>query len=417
MNQKSKSILQSLGTWIIIAMFLGVAAGAIMGESVHVFAPLGDIFMQLIKMVVIPLVAFSIIGGAAAIGESREAGRIGIATFAYYLGTTVVAVVIGLFLGELFKPGAGIPVDSINSMFSNEYADKGSIPGFWETILGIIPSNPFKALMDGNILQIIFFSLFLGFGISSLEKEKKDFLIKGVNWITDALVFIIMQVMYIAPIGVFALMADATGTFGYEILEKVLLLFFVYVLALVFHTFGVYSLAIKLFSKMSARYFFSKAYKVQLVALSTASSMATLPVTMEVCEEELGVSKETTSFTLPLGATINMDGNAIYYALAACFFAQMFGVHLGPAQYVAIILTATIGSIGQAGVPGPSLLVVAVLLAANIPVIGLPLLFGVDRLFDMLRTAVNVTGDASCSVIVDGLRESHQTTHNTTEAV
>jgi Na+/H+-dicarboxylate symporter len=144
---------------------------------------------------------------------------------------------------------------------------------------------------------------------------------------------------------------------------------------------------------------------VQLVALSTASSMATLPVNMETCEEELGVSKETTSFVLPLGATINMDGNAIYYALAACFFAQLFGIELGMAQYVAIIITATIGSIGQAGVPGPSLLVVAVLLSANIPVLGLPLLFGVDRLFDMLRTAVNVTGDASCAVIVDKLRD------------
>ncbi|SQB91573.1 proton/glutamate symporter [Clostridium tetanomorphum] len=157
---------------------------------------------------------------------------------------------------------------------------------------------------------------------------------------------------------------------------------------------------------MSLKKFWSNIYKPELVALSTASSMATLPINMEVCEKDLGISKETSSFVLPLGATINMDGNAIYYALVSCFFAQMFGINLGIPQYVAIILTATIGSIGQAGVPGPTLLVVAVLLSANIPVVGLPILFGVDRIFDMLRTSVNITGDASCAIIVDGLRKS-----------
>ena len=156
---------------------------------------------------------------------------------------------------------------------------------------------------------------------------------------------------------------------------------------------------------MGVKKFFSKIYKAQVVALSTSSSMATLPVNFEVCEEELGVSKETSSFVLPLGATINMDGNAIYYALAAVFFAQLFGIHLGAAQYLAIIFTATVGSIGQAGVPGPSLLVVAVLVSANLPLIGLPLLYAVDRIFDMIRTALNITGDAACAVIVDQLRE------------
>jgi Na+/H+-dicarboxylate symporter len=166
-------------------------------------------------------------------------------------------------------------------------------------------------------------------------------------------------------------------------------------------TFGVYPLLLRLCSRMSPRRFFSKIYEAQIVALSTSSSMATLPVTMEVCEKELGVSNATGSFVLPLGATINMDGNAIYYALVAVFFAQLFGITLGPPEIIAIILTATLGSIGQAGVPGPTLLVVAVLLAAKLPVEGLPLLFGVDRIFDMLRTAVNITGDASCAVIMD----------------
>ncbi|MFA9397988.1 MAG: dicarboxylate/amino acid:cation symporter [Clostridiaceae bacterium] len=401
----SKKFIKNLGFIIIIAMVLGIFVGWLMGDKASVFAPLGDIFIQLIKMIVIPIVAISITAGAASIGNGKSAGKIGIATFGYYMLTTAVAVTLGLIFGELFKPGIGVDISSIQNMFSNEYASQGAIPGFWETIKGIIPTNPIKALVDGNILQIIFFSLFLGFGISSLKEEKKDFVLKGFNYINEALIYIITKVMYFAPIGVFALMADATGTFGFDILKLILKLFGVYVLVLIIHTFGVYSVMLKSFSKISIKDFFKAMGKVQAVALSTASSMATLSLNMETCEEELGVSKETTSFVLPLGATINMDGNAIYYALVACFFAQMFGIDLGMSQYVAIIITATIGSIGQAGVPGPSLLVVAVLLAANLPVEGLPLLFGVDRLFDMLRTAVNVTGDASCAVIVDNLRE------------
>lgn len=403
---QKKSFFKNLGLWIIISMFLGIIAGAIMGESASVFAPLGDVFMQLIKMVIIPLVAVSIITGAASIGNSKSAGKIGVSTFVYYLATTAVAVCIGLIFGQVFQPGAGLEKAAVESMFSLEYANKGDIPGFWATIKGIIPSNPIDSLVQGNILQILFFSLFFGFGIATIEEKKKESVLTFFEGVTDALIFVILKVMYIAPIGVFALMADATGNFGYDVLALILKLLLVYVFALLLHTFGFYGLMIKLFTKIGALEFFKKIYPAQLFALSSASSMATLPINKEICEEELGVSKETTSFVLPLGATINMDGNAIYYALAACFFAQLFGVKLGVPEYLAIIFTATIGSIGQAGVPGPSLLVVAVLLAANIPVAGLPLLFGVDRLFDMMRTAVNITGDASCATIVDRLKEN-----------
>jgi len=392
-----------LGFWIIIAMVLGIIVGKFMGSTATIFKPLGEIFVGLIKMVVIPLVAFSIIGGAASIGNSRSAGKVGVSTFAYYLATTAFAVILGLLFGEIFKPGIGIDLTKIQSLFSLEYADKGDIPGFFETIKGIIPSNPMESLVSGNMLQILFFCLFLGFGISSLQKDSKDAVLKVVNGFADALVYVILKVMYVAPIGVFGLMADAVGTFGYDILSLVLKLLFIYTIALIIQTFVVYGSAVKLLGKLSPKKFFSKIYKAQIVALSTSSSMATLPVTTEICEDELGVSKETASFVLPLGATINMDGNAIYYALAATFFAQLFGIDLGLTQYIAIIFTATVGSIGQAGVPGPSLLVVAVLIAAKIPVEGLPLLFGVDRLFDMLRTAVNITGDASCAVIVDNI--------------
>ena len=406
MQKKKKSIFNNLGVWIIIAMILGILVGSLMGSKASIFAPLGDVFMQLIKMVVIPLVATSIITGAASIGNSKSAGKMGLATFAYYLGTTAIAVALGLILGEFLKPGMGIDKSAVQSMFSLQYASKGSMPGFWQTIKEIIPTNPFESLVKGNILAILFFSLFFGFGIASLKDDRKDTVISFFSGVTDALVYVITKVMYTAPIGVFALMADATGSFGDRVLLLIFKLLIIFIFGLLIHMFVVYGGSIKAFSKTSPIKFFKKIYEAQLLALSTASSMATLPVSMEICEKELGVKKETTSFVLPLGATINMNGNAMYYALVCCFFAQMFGMHLGFHQYVAIIFTATIGSIGQAGVPGPSLLVVAVLISAGIPVEGLPILIAVDRIFDMIRTSVNITGDAACAVIVDGISNS-----------
>lgn len=405
MKKLKKSMFGNLGLWILIAMVLGIILGALMGEKAAVLAPVGNLFVSLIKMVVIPLVFFSIINGAAAIGNSHSAGKVGIATFAFYLATTAVAVIFALILGQVFQPGVSAGLEGFKEMFSDEYQTMGDVPGFWDTLIGIVPTNPFTSLVEGNILQILFFSMFFGFGINSLKEEQKKPLLNVISGITDALVYVILKVMIIAPIGVLALMADVVGTFGWEVLFSVGKLLAIYTLALLVHTFGFYGLLLKIFTKMSVRNFYAKFAKVQAFALSTASSMATVPLNEETCQEDLGVSKATTSFVIPLGATINMDGNAIYYALAACFFAQWFGIDLGMAQYAAIVLTATVGSIGQAGVPGPSLLVVAVLLAANIPVIGLPILFGVDRVFDMMRTAVNVTGDATCAIIVDQLVE------------
>jgi Na+/H+-dicarboxylate symporter len=397
----------NLGVAILIAMILGIIVGAVMGPKATIFAPLGDVFISLIKMLVIPLVTVSIILGASSLGGTKSAGKIGVGTFVYYLGTTAVAVALGLIMGGIFKPGLGLSEATLPKEFldlAGNLADKGEIAGFWDTVVGIIPTNPIEALVTGNILQILFFSLFLGIGLSAISKEKREPVLTVLTGLNEAMIWMIMKVMIIAPIGVFGLMADAVGTFGYDILALVVKLLVVYTITLLIQTFGVYPLLIKIFSKMSPIKFIKKISKAQIVALSTSSSMATLPVTFEVCEEDLEVSNETTSFVLPLGATINMDGNAIYYALVAMFFAQMYGITLGFPQYIAIIITATIGSIGQAGVPGPSLLVVAVLLSAGLPVQALPLLFGVDRIFDMMRTAVNITGDASCAVIMDEIK-------------
>lgn len=404
--EKIKKLGSNLGVQIFIAMILGILAGVVMGKEAEMFAPLGNVFISLIKMLVIPLVAVSVVSGATSLGGTASAGKLGVATFVFYLMSTAIAVGLGLFFGEVFKPGLGLDLATVKHMFDYNQSTETLAPEFWTLVLSFIPKNPIKAFADGEILQILFFCMFLGIGISRLPEKGRDFLVKNFDYLTEAMIWMIKAVMYVAPFGVFGLMASAMGTFGYDILSLVVKLLVIYVVAIVIHGIGFYGLVLKLFSKMPLKKFYARMSKPQIVAFTTASSMATLPVTFETCEEELEVSKDTTSFVLPLGATINMDGNAIYYALVAMFCAQMFGIDLGPAQYIAIILTATIGSIGQAGVPGPSLLVVAVLVAANIPIAALPLFYAMDRLFDMIRTALNITGDATCAVIVDSLRDA-----------
>ena len=400
---KEKSLLSNIGIQVVIAMIVGTVVGAMMGESATMFAPLGAIFINLIKMLVIPLVAVALISGAAGLGNSSSAGKVGITTLGYFALTSALAVALALIMGEVFEPGRGIDVSGVEGMFSSEYASKGELPTFWATITGMIPTNVFQSLNEANILQILVFCLFFGIAISKQAKEKREPIINGVNAIVDAMVWMINKVMIIAPLGVFGLMAEAVGTFGFGALMVVFKLFVVYVAAILVFGFVAYPLMIQIFTKTSAKKFLTAMKKPQAVALSTASSMATLPVTMDTVENELGVRNSTASFVLPLGATINMSGNAIYYGLVAIFFAQLFNIDLSMGAYIAIIVTSTLGAVGQAGVPGPSFLVVAVLLAAGIPIEGLPLLFALDRIFDMIRTALNITGDAACAVIVDSL--------------
>ena len=224
-----------------------------------------------------------------------------------------------------------------------------------------------------------------------------------MNYLLEALIWCINKVMLVAPLGVFGLMADATGTFGFDILLSVANLLWVDILVVLAMGLGIYPITIALFSRTPVTHFFRSMAEPQIVAFSTSSSMATLPVNMETVEKKLGVSKQVTSFVIPLGATINMTGNAIYYTLVALFFAQLYGIDLNLGHYIAISITASLGSVGQAGVPGPTLMVVAVLASAGIPLEGLPLLFALDRIFDMIRTVLNITGDAACAVVTDYL--------------
>ena len=402
MLKNKKKLLTNIGLQVVIAMIIGAAVGAAMGHDAAIFAPLGAIFINLIKMLVIPLVAVSIIAGAANLGNSPAAGKIGVGTFVFFMLTSALAVALALVMGEVFQPGAGVDFSTqAMSGLATVTAEQGALPGVFDTLIGMIPSNIFSALTSGNILQILVFSMFFGIALTKVDQERAKPIMNGLNTIIDAFVWMINCVMVIAPIGVFGLMADAVGNYGFSALGVVLKLFVVYVAAILIYGFIFYPLVVKFGSNTSMRQFITAMRKPQAVAFSTASSMATLPVNMEVCEKEFNISNATASFVLPLGATINMSGNAIYYGLVAMFFAQMFNVELSLAAYMAIIFTSTVGAIGQAGVPGPSFLVVAVLLAAGIPIEGLPLLFALDRIFDMIRTALNITGDAVCAVVMD----------------
>lgn len=398
-----KKLLRNLGFWIFVSMLLGIVVGKAMGPSAHVLAPLGDLFMQLIRMLVVPLVFISIVSGAATLGGSRSAGRIGVVSIGYIALTTLLSTVLAILAGIWFAPGSGLDAAGIDLLASESDIRMSELQplSFWGTIIGMIPANPVQALADGNILQIIVFGLFLGFGIAAMSPAKKQPVIRGVNYLLEALIWCIGKVMLVAPLGVFGLMADATGSFGFDILLSVANLLWVDVVVVLAMGLGIYPLTLALFSRMPLTRFFREMAEPQIVAFSTSSSMATLPVTMETVEKKLGVSKQVTSFVVPLGATINMTGNAIYYTLVALFFAQLYGIELNLGHYVAIAVTASLGSVGQAGVPGPTLMVVAVLASAGIPLAGLPLLFALDRIFDMIRTVINITGDAACAVVTD----------------
>ena len=398
-----KKLLKNLGVWIIIAMILGIIAGIFMGPEASAFKPLGDLFIQLIKMLVVPLVFVSIISGAAALGETKSAGLIGTVSIGYMLITTVISIVLALLFGEFFQPGVSVDQTTVTSLASTYEVAESAVPaamGFWDTVIGMIPANPIEALTSGNILQIIIFGLFFGFGVSALAAEKRQKVCNGLNTILEALIWCIGKVMLVAPFGVFGLIADATGTFGFEVLLQVANVLWIDIIVILIVGLGLYPLTVALFSRVKLKDYFRAMIKPQIVSFSTASSLATLPVNMSACDE-MGISKQTSGFVLPLGATINMSGNAIYYALLATFFAQFYGIDLTMGDYVSITIVCALGAIGQAGVPGPTLLAAAVLVAAGIPLEGLPLFYALDRIFDMMRTTLNITGDAACAAVVD----------------
>ncbi|MCL5028969.1 MAG: dicarboxylate/amino acid:cation symporter [Bacteroidetes bacterium] len=368
---------------------------------------IGDIFIRLLSMIAIPLVFASLTVGAASLGDIRKFARIGGKTISYYLITTVIAITIGLVLANLVKPGERMSVDTKKRMLSTYTEDASSkienlgSYDIKQQIVNIIPRNPIKAFTDGDMLQIIFFSVFLGLILSLISKEKASPLIKFFDGLSDSMIKMVDVIMLMAPIGVFALISATVGEFGFDILQTLIWYAAVVIVGLMIHTFGVYPILLRIFSKIKTITFFKGIRRVQTIAFSTSSSAATLPVNMECCQENLGVSKSITSFVLPLGATINMDGTALYQGVAAVFIAQVFGIDLNFTQQITIIITATLASIGTAPVPGVGIIMLIIILkSVGIPEEGIALIMGVDRILDMCRTITNVTGDAAGAVII-----------------
>ncbi len=368
---------------------------------------IGDIFIRLLSMLAIPLVFASLTVGAASLGDIKKFARIGGKTISYYLITTAVAITIGLVLANIVKPGERMSSETKNRMISaytedasSKISDLGSY-NINQQIVNIIPKNPIKAFADGDMLQIIFFSIFLGLILSLISNEKASPLIKFFDGLSDSMIKMVDIIMIIAPIGVFALISATVGEFGFDILQTLIWYAAVVIVGLLIHTFGFYSFLLKMFSKIRIFTFFKGIRRAQAIAFSTSSSAATLPVNMECCQENLGISKSITSFVLPLGATINMDGTALYQGVASVFIAQVFGIELNIMQQLTIIITATFASIGTAPVPGVGIIMLVIILkSVGIPEEGIALIMGVDRILDMARTITNVTGDAAGAVII-----------------
>ena len=399
----------TLPTQIAIGMVIGVLVGAVLGESILVIKPIGDLFLRLIRMVVVPLVFSSLLVGTATVGDPKKLGRIGGRTMAYYLCTTAIAITIGLLIANIVQPGSGMdPIvqeqllvdfggganDSVDSMRQR--------PSVTDTLLEIVPQNPIEALATANMLQIIFCAVLFGVALTLVPKpEHKAAVLGFFEGVSAAMIQLVHIVMLIAPIGVLALMAVAVGQFGLDVLRVLLLYAACVALGLIVHMTLVYTAAVKLFAKMSPRRFFAAIRPAQLVAFSTSSSSAALPVTMERVTKGLGVPEQISSFVLPLGAAINMDGTALYQGVATVFIAQVYGIDLGLSGQLTIVLMATLASIGAAAVPGVGIITLAMVLdQLGLPLDGIALILGVDRILDMLRTATNITGDASAAVIV-----------------
>ncbi|WP_284139580.1 MULTISPECIES: dicarboxylate/amino acid:cation symporter [unclassified Virgibacillus] len=384
--------------WQIIGAFiLAIIAGLLFGEKIEVVKPLGDLFLRLIKFIIVPLILSTIIVGVTSTNDVKKLGRLGGKTISFYLLTSLVAISLGLLAGYVFSPGIGTDIE----LTGQEEVSVNETEGVVQTILNIIPTNPFEALATGNVLQIIFFAIFLGVGIT-IAGEKAKPVQRFFDGLAEVMYKITSIVMMVVPIGIFGLLAPIVGAYGAAVLLPLIKLIIAMFVASIIHVTVLYSIAVKTLGKMNPITFLKGIFPAAVVAFSTSSSSGTLPVTMKCAEENLKVSKETSSFVLPLGATINMDGTAIYQGLAVVFIAQYFGVDLTFSQLVTVALIGTLASIGTAGVPGAGMIMLTMVMAAiNLPLEGLALVAGIDRILDMMRTSVNVIGDASASVIVD----------------
>lgn len=398
---------------ILIALFAGAAVGIL----IHYFMPEGSLrddiivegifyiigqgFIRLLQMLVVPLVFCSIVCGAASIGDTKTLGTVGVKTLVFYICTTAIAVCVALLIGNFINPGLGVDMSAIvaGDTSTIDGADSTSTDMI-ATLLAIIPKNPVEALADGDMLAIIFFALFVGIILAILGR-KVETVHSFFEQFNDIMMKMTSMIMLLAPIGVFCLLARTFANIGFDAFIPMLKYMGAVLLALAIHCLVVYMILLFVFARVNPIMFLKKFFPVMAFAFSTATSNATIPLNIETLTKRIGVDRRISSFTIPLGATINMDGTSIMQGVAVVFTAQLFGVDLGPMEYVTVIATATLASIGTAGVPSVGLITLSMVFnSVGLPLEGIALIMGIDRILDMTRTAVNITGDAVCTTVV-----------------
>ena len=389
----------NLAAWIIIGMLAGIAVGFVFLKVGGTFTtdylkPIGTIYINLLKFMVVPVVLFSITKGVISLDDLKKVGSVGIKTFIYYICTTAFAVVVGLVVVNCFKGFFPVLDSSVTSGL--EYTATEA-PKIMDVIVNIFPDNLFKPMVETNMLPVIVIAIFFGAGILA-SGEKGRMASNLVDSLEDVVMKVLMMIIKLTPIGVFCLMADVVAVNGAKIVGSLAIVIGVAYIAYILHMVIVYSCSVKFLSGMSPIKFFKGISAAMLTAFTTTSSNATLPINIECCND-MGAEPEISSFVLPLGATINMDGTAIYQAVAAVFIACCYGVDLTLGQMAMIVVTATLASIGTAGVSGAGMIMLSmVLIQVGLPVEGIALIAGVDKLFDMGRTTLNITGDATCAM-------------------
>ena len=403
-----------LHTQILLGMILGAAFGAgvrklapylpLLADLPGIIEPVGTLFIRLITMVVIPLVFASLVLGIASIGDITRLARIGGKTLGYYIVTTALAVTIGLVLADAVRPGSRLDESAQQELVKEYQPSEGKLPErkpVKDMIVEMVPRNPVAAAAQGDMLPVIVFAVLFGLALSMLEHDRTRSLIGFLDGLNGAMIVIVNWVMKLAPYGVFALIAVVVARFGAGVLQSLLLYVLVVVGALVVHLLGILGTSLALFARVNPLRFLKRSVDVASMAFATSSSSATLPVSMRCSTERHGISPEITSFVLPLGATINMNGTALYQGVAAAFIAEVYGMGLTLFEHLEIVLTATLAAVGAAGVPGAGIItLILVLQTIGIPVEGIALILGVDRILDMCRTAVNVMGDLTAAAFV-----------------
>ena len=408
-KKKEKKKLNDTGK-ILLGMVLGVITGIILNYAVPdstvkndvivngVLYVIGNGFLRLMKMLVVPLVFTSLVCGAAAIGDTKTLGQVGVKTITLYICTTALAVSVAIGVANIIRPGIGLNMSELQAAAST--VTTGEKTSMTETLLEIIPENPFASLANGTMLQVIVFALIIGVLFAKMG-ERAELLFNFASQCNDLMMEMTMLVMKAAPIGVFCLIAKTFSGLGLEAILPLLKYVISVIAALAVQCLGVYMLLLFSFTRLNPYRFFKKFLPVFGFAFSTATSNATIPLSIETLEDRMGVSRRISSFTIPLGATINMDGTSIMQGVAVVFAAQAYGIHLGLSGYLTVIATATLASIGTAGIPSVGLITLSMVFeSVGLPIEAIALIMGIDRILDMIRTAVNVTGDAVCTTIV-----------------